>query len=741
MSLLSVISPRLRYKEYIDSGGIAPKMADTIIREGKNCWKKTFSKRVAFLIDGDAYFSAFAEAVARAQRSILVLGWDFDSRTRLYRQENPGGYPSVFKDFIMAVLNEKPDLHAYVLGWDFAMVYALEREPLPLFRYGLLRHKRLHFRLDGQHPLAASHHQKVVVVDDAIAFVGGFDITKRRWDTPEHRANDPRRIDPDGIAYAPFHDVQMAVDGGTAQALGDLARERWRRATGQRLGAVKANEDPWPSSLGVDIFDCSVAIARTVPKYVHSYGIREVESLFLDSVEKAEKQIYIENQYFTSTKFAETLGDSLKNREGPEVVMVMPKIPSGLLEETTMGVMRARLLKGLRKGDTYHRLRVYCPWVSGLGDQCVNVHSKLMIVDDRFVRVGSANLSNRSMGLDTECDLAIEAESDRTSDAIKRLKDRLLAEHLGVVEEEVTQAVREKESLVAGIESLRGRNVRTLEELDGSIPTWMETLEPAVALLDPEKPIDSDRLFKQMMADEEEEPARHPYVKAALIVASILTILLLWRYGPLKEWAQLSELEGGIALFRESIAAPAVVIGGFVFGSLIMFPVTLMIVATIFTFGGVSGFLYAYGGAVAGALAGYCFGRILGRDTVRRFAGRRLNRLSKRLARRGVLAVVLARMVPVLPFTVVNIVAGASHIRIKDFVLGTAIGMLPGLLAIALFEKGLEEVIREPGEGTILLVIGIAVLALGSLTLLKRFAEGVDAGSAGAMQKRKVQER
>lgn len=713
-------------------------MAATIVREGKNCWKKTFSNRVAFLIDGDAYFSAFAEAVARAQESILVLGWDFDSRTRLHSHDNLTQYPSVFRDFIIAVLSEKPDLHAYVLGWDFASVYALEREPLPLFRYGLFTHKRLHFRLDGEHPLAASHHQKIVVIDDAIAFVGGFDITKRRWDTPEHRAHDVRRVDPDGMPYAPFHDVQMAVDGKTAQALGHLARERWRLATGQRLEPIRAGGDPWPPGLGADIIDCPVAIARTVPEYIRVQGIREVESLFLDSIGNAEKYIYIENQYFTSIRIAEGLGESLKNKDGPEIVMVMPKVPSGLLEETTMGVMRARLLKGLRKDDHYGRLRVYCPWVPGLGEDCVNVHSKLMIIDNGFVRVGSANLSNRSMGLDTECDLAIEADSGRISEAIERLRNRLLAEHLGVAEEQVRDTVREGKSIITAIEFLRGQNGRTLEELDGSIPTWMETLVPAVALLDPEKPIDSARLFKQMMADEEEEPASHPFVKAILIVACVLTILLLWKYGPLKGWAQLSAMEAGIAFFRESALAPAVVIGGFIAGSLLMIPVTLMILATIFTFGGVFGFLYAYAGSVGGALAGYYLGRILGRDTVRRFAGRRLNRLSKRLARRGVLAMLLARMVPILPFTIVNIVAGASHIRIKDFLFGTAAGMLPGLLAIAFFEKGLEEVIREPGRATVLLVIGIVVLALGSLTLLKRIAERMDGGMAGAVQKGKV---
>src|SRR6185437_9244660 len=118
-------------------------------------------------------------------------------------------------------------LRGCILSWDFAMLYAFEREWLPVYKLDWRTHRRLHFRLDGRHPPGASHHQKVVVIDDAVAFVGGFDLAHRRWDMPAHRANEPRRVDPYGATYAPFHDVQLAVDAEAARALGDLARERW----------------------------------------------------------------------------------------------------------------------------------------------------------------------------------------------------------------------------------------------------------------------------------------------------------------------------------------------------------------------------------------------------------------------------------------------------------------------------------------------------------------------------------
>ncbi len=665
-----------------------------------------------------------------------MLGWDFDSRTRL----RPGAYAARSSDglaaFITAVLAHKPSLHAYILAWDFAMIYALEREPLPLFKFGLRTHRRLHFHLDGSHPFGGSHHQKIVVIDDAVAFVGGLDITKRRWDTPEHLADDPRRTDPAGVRYPPFHDVQIMVDGETAQNLGELARRRWLIATGSLPPVAKINSNPWPETVKPDLERTHVAIARTEPAYRGRPEVREVEQLFLDSIGGARRGIYVENQYFTSVRIAEALAQRLGENGGPEIVMVTPKEPTGLLEETTMGVLRARLLEGLKKRDDYGRLRVCFPVVPGLGDgRCLNVHSKVMVVDDRLVRVGSANLSNRSMGLDTKCDLAIEAAGSRTLSAgIAAFRDRLVGEHLGTSEARVREKVAERTSLVRAIEELR-IGERSLAPLDENVPEWLDGVVPDGVVLDPERPIDSERLFSQIVAGEEEH-VRHPFVKAGAIVLGLVALALAWHYGPLREWFALAHVEKFIASFKSSIAVPFVVIGAFAISSLLMVPLTVMILATALVFDPLPGFIYAMSGSLAAASAGFILGRLLGRDTVRSFAGERLNVLSRKLARRGITAVILARTIPLLPFTIVNLVAGASNVRFVDFFIGSAIGLAPGILFITLFEKGLEHAVVQPGILSFGMLAGILLVILLAMRYLKTMLSAADDGRrAGLKQK------
>ncbi len=691
---------------------------------------------MAFLVDGDAYFAALADAIEKAENSILMLGWDFDSRTRL-RREAPTARPSDgLAAFITAVLAHKPSLHAYILAWDFAMIYALEREPLPLFKFGLRTHRRLHFHLDGSHPFGGSHHQKIVVVDDAVAFVGGLDITKRRWDTPEHLADDPRRTDPAGIHYPPFHDIQIMVDGETAQSLGELARKRWLIATGSLPPVSNANSNPWPETVKPDLERTYVAIARTEPAYRGRPEIREVEQLFLDSIGSARRSIYVENQYFTSVRIAEALAQHLGENGGPEIVMVTPKVPTGLLEETTMGVLRARLLQGLKKRDEYGRLRVYFPVVPGLGDnQCLNVHSKVMIVDDRLVRIGSANLSNRSMGLDTECDLAIEAgESGMLSAGIAAFRDRLIAEHLGTSESRVTGKVAEKGSLVRAIEDLRTGG-RTLEQLNENLPEWLDGVVPDAVVLDPERPIDSERLFNQIVAGEEER-VHHPFLKAGAIVLCLIALALAWHYGPLRAWFALAHVENFITSFRSSIVVPFVVVGVFAISSLLMVPLTIMILATALAFDPLPGFIYAMSGSLAAASAGFTVGRLLGRDTVRRFAGERINVLSRKLARRGIIAVIVTRTIPLLPFTVVNLVAGASNVWFADFFIGSAIGLAPGILFITLFEKGLEHAVMQPGVLSFGMLAGIIVIVFLALRYLRTMLTAADDGHRGGLKQK-----
>lgn len=159
-------------------------------------------------------------AIAKAKRSVFILGWDFDNRTRLVPQGARDGYPEELGDFLNEVVRRNRELEMYVLSWDFAMVFAAQREWVPLYKLGWRAgpRPRLHFRLDDRHPPSGSHHQKVVVVDDAVAFVGGLDLTHGRWDTPEHRREEPFRVDVRGRTARPNHDVQAVVDGAPASS-------------------------------------------------------------------------------------------------------------------------------------------------------------------------------------------------------------------------------------------------------------------------------------------------------------------------------------------------------------------------------------------------------------------------------------------------------------------------------------------------------------------------------------------
>src|SRR6478672_7049532 len=239
-----------------DSAHAAP-----LLRPGRNCWRIEHAARLSFLVDGAAYFRAVREAIREARHSLCVL------------------------------------------SWDYALLYAFEREWLPRLKLDWRTHPRLSFRLDDRHPLGASHHQKVVVIDDAIAFVSGYDLTRCRWDTRAHQRQDPRRVDHRGVSYPPFHDVGMLVSGDCARALGDLASDRWERETGhkpRRRGFPESGPDPWPAQVASAITDIDVAIARTEPAFGGRNGIGEIRALHLDAIAAAKRHVFAENQYFTS---------------------------------------------------------------------------------------------------------------------------------------------------------------------------------------------------------------------------------------------------------------------------------------------------------------------------------------------------------------------------------------------------------------------------------------------------------
>lgn len=705
-----------------------------VLRPGRNCWRIEPARRAAVLVDGDAYFAAVRRAIASARHSLFILGWDIDSRMRLVPAGADDGLPEPLGDFLHAVVERRASLNAWVLGWDYSMLYALEREWLPAYKLGLRTHRRLRFRLDGCHPLGASHHQKVIVVDDAIAFVGGFDLAGSRWDTPAHRAREPLRRDPAGQPYPPFHDVAMLVEGRAAAALGTLARERWHCATGRRLRPARpSGPEPaacWPEGVDAHFTGVRVAIARTEPAFEDRPAVREVLALHRDAIAAARRDLYIENQYLTSDAVAAALVERLDGERGPQVAIVSRRSESGWLEEATMGALRGRFHRRLREADTHGRYGLYCPTVPGLDPDCVNVHAKLFVVDDRLLAIGSANLANRSMLLDTECVLAIEADGDpRIAAGIAAVRDRLLGEHLGHSVQAVSAAVARR-GVVGAIELLRGAG-RSLAPLEPSCDPDREARLPPQALVDPEAPIEPERLIRRFVPRDASKPTARRLVGLGLLGTALVVLALAWQWTPLGQVLDVRRTTVLLRHLADGPFTPLAVVIGYVLAGLVMMPVTLLIGATGFVFGPLLGGLYALGGSLASAVVTYLLGRRLGRDTVRRFAGRRMNRLSRRIARRGVLAVTLLRLMPVAPFSLVNLIAGASHIGLRDFLLGSAIGMAPGILLTVVFVHHLAEAIRDPSPMTITVLALIVIALIGLSFVIRRLLGSPRAGGAG----------
>ena len=688
-----------------------------LLRPGETCWRLEQAHQIAVAVDTAAYFRAFCEACEQAHRSIFILGWDFDRRERLGR--HPGA-PRL-GHFLCQLLRENPRLHIYLLVWDFHMVYAAERELFQAWRLRLQGHSRLHVQMDGRHPTGGSQHQKLVVIDDALAFCGGIDLSRWRWDTPKHIPDDPRRTDPDGKPYPPFHDLMLAVDGPAAQALGELARTRWADSGSDLhpLPAGPAADGLWPESLEPLCTDHRVGISRTFPNYDGREAIREVEALYLESVADARSYIYVENQYFTSRSLAQALEQRLDAEDGPEVVLVLPHHTGGWLEQATMDVLRARLLAGLKQADRHDRLRVYYPFQPGLGEDCISVHSKLMIVDDRVFRAGSSNASNRSMGLDSECDLAIEADGDETREAVRWMCNRLLAEHLGVEPERIAEGMPEGGSLIDVIESNHNPG-RSLRPLSIEPEAARESLLPDDKLVDPDEPISSDYFVNRFVPRSHRATGRRRVTLFLALIGILFVLAAAWRWTPLGDWLEADRIAAALQVLEDPVLRAVALTAAFVAASLLMVPLTVLVVATALMVGAWQAFGLALAGALISAMLSFTLGHILSGDLLTQLTGSRVERLSKRMSERGIAAVIILRLVPVAPFTVINLVAGASHLGPSQFIVGSALGLTPGILALTLFSESLYQAVANPGLASLGVLAVLAALLIGGTLGLRR---------------------
>ena len=456
-----------------------------MLETGRNCWRIEQARRASLIVDGADYFRLVRQAMAEARSQILLIGWDFDTRINLAPESTDG--PTELGAFISWLPKQRPGLQIYILKWDVGALKLLERGTtmLRIARWAADRH--IHFRLDGAHPAGASHHQKIVVIDDKLAFCGGIDMTAGRWDTRDHKDNDERRRRPTTHRpYNPWHDATMAADGAAAAALGELARERWSAAGGKPIRAPRSEGERWPEDLQPMFENVGIAISRTRGAYDGHPTIREIEALFVDQISQARRFIYIENQYFASRVIAKALLERLAGPDCPEIVVVSSRTGEDWLDETAMSPARAKLLEHVRAADTACRFQIYFPVTKGGRD--IYVHAKILVADNQVIRVGSANMNNRSMGLDSECDLTIDTrlpQNEGREEVISAAVCGLVAEHLGVSTEAVAEHVRRSGSLHSAIDALSGSG-RRLVPLEPEEPNAAEAALAENEVLDPE---------------------------------------------------------------------------------------------------------------------------------------------------------------------------------------------------------------------------------------------------------------
>jgi phosphatidylserine/phosphatidylglycerophosphate/cardiolipin synthase-like enzyme/uncharacterized membrane protein YdjX (TVP38/TMEM64 family) len=686
---------------------------------GYSCWKTVIAHRLALIQDAGPTFAAIATAIEAARRSVFVVGWDLDSRT-LLRPDAHSAEDDRLLPLLCRCLDRNPELEIFILIWDFSIIYAWEREPLPRSQFGRA-HRRLHFALD-QSASGGSHHQKIVVVDDELAFSGGVDLTVHRWDTPEHRPVDGRRVDLAGDLYEPFHDVHAAVSGPAAAALGELVRARWvagrHRPTPPPLAPAKSAPESWPAGLPVDATDLPVGLARTFIGR-KSPAIKEIEALTLDAIAAARRWIYAENQYLTSPVVARALAARLGEPVGPEIVLVLPKGESGWKEQSSMGVLRNQILAQLVAQDRHGRLRLLTPMVSeGALTLCVQVHSKVLVVDDTLAKFGSANFTSRSMGLDSECDLAVEADGEASAGFIALVRNRLLGEHLGLTAQEVGARLAAHGSLLRLVDEQPPDAPRRLMATPTTVDAPFDFTALDGAMVDPNEPWDANSLLDRAVPIPLRRRLARRWLQPLVIVLAVSAVWTL-----IRTWHPLTVvvhglISGAVQSASEQRGGSLLAVLLYCVAAVVFVPFTLLATVTLAVFGMWPGVAIAWAGGVLSATLSHRLGGLFGPRLLRWLPARVELSVRRFMRRQGFWSVIFIRLVPLGNFGALNLAAGVLHVPLTAFVLGNMVGLFPGLLGLGIIFDRLRVLLRDPSPtnvalaGAVLLVVaGVAVLA------------------------------
>ena len=655
------------------------------------------ARRAAFLIGGERYFATLDRALDGARHSVFVLGWRLDGGIRLTE-----GGPRL-DERLRRLVRDRPGLDVRLLVWDWLFLAEIERRLWPTGLFRARGSDRLSLRLAAASPPGACHHEKLVVIDGALAFCGGIDLA------PGRRSN-------------LMHDAVLMVEGDAARLIEDHAIERWRDAGGGDVAPAPEQRGPWPDDGPPDWQDVEVGLARTFA--TEARRIAEIARLLQGALQAANATIYIESQYFTAPGIAGLLAGRLAEPDGPEVILVVPHRCPGYLERAVMDTARAALLASLRAADRFGRLRIVAPLD---GETPVHVHAKLVVVDDRFLMAGSANLARRSLGFDTECSLALAPRDAAGRRAILAARARLLAGHCQSTPAAVEAVARTTGRLAAAIDVLNPPGGRRLVRLDPDpvVPHALDITRP----LDPrgpaEEPLhDPEPLVARTAADA-------PRLQTAVLPAAAAVLLIVAFQDFLAPLGAALPTDAATAL---AAAALVPCLGGLTF-------LPLVLIALVF--GALVGFLPAILlgglGALIAALVAHSLGRRLDPRALHGLAGRRFGSLHERFAAEGLPALARARLLPGGPFTTVSLAAGAGGIGLVPYLVLTGGLVLPGYALFALIGVAVREWLSAPDRATLALIGVVLLVLLLGLDRIERRDRAAKAAGRRTVERRALE--
>lgn len=679
---------------------------------------------LAFFLDSAAYYGALADVIPRARRRVLIVGWCFDDRIRLVRDEDDGGVARSVGEMLIAAARANPELSVQLVLWKAPPFFSGDQHLSDSFVQAVDSQPNMKIQQVESESVFGTVHEKFVILDDTLAFLGGIDISLGRWDTPDHRSRNDHRINPDGERYNPYHDTQVAMTGPVVRELFGIAADtvavdrRWRPA-----------EVPlWPTGVPVDVENADTVLSltrsHTDPEVEDT---RQIKAVYLEAIRSARKFIYIENQYFSDESVTRELVKQLSRSNGPEVVIVMARELPDALGRWTMGVSASMHLYRLMEADRHGRLGFFNLFSPDDPAIDVKVHSKMMIIDSRIVTLGSANINRRSLSFDSELNVTIDQQRTDDPECVCRLEERVLARHSGLSVEQWRELLRRNGGSRQAALRDRARTWDGLEEGNSF-------LDPASVPGEVVEYADMDRapepetvLYTLARQNPREFIRRTKRVWTLVLLAAGLLGAIFYLARSDIDVEQVLRSVEEINTSRPILAGLLSILA---YWLAMMLFITIVVPIVFFAalHGPWWGIVYSVLGLFSGAVFFYALGLVLhNSDRIDRYrVVRKAREQLEKIKPYGLWAVAVSRMVPSGPFLVVNFVTGLLGFTPRQFLAGSIVGLMPGIVAFSFFGEIIRNVFTDPGwfnTMLFLLFVGLyMLLARVILAAVKRVA-------------------